>query len=61
MRYCVKESCVGCGLCVATCPEGFFMNENGSAQAVDGPVEPAWEASAREAMENCPVGAIEEE
>ncbi len=60
MRYCVKESCVGCGLCVATCPEGFFMNESGTAQAVDSPVESAWEASAREAMENCPVGAIEE-
>ena len=59
MKFVVNDSCIGCGLCNATCPEVFTM-EGGTAHAPDGDVAPAAEASAREAMGACPVSAIEE-
>jgi len=51
-----KEICVGCGACVAVCPEGMVLKEDGKAEVVDS-----------EKLENsggcnvCPMGAIEEE
>ena len=46
-----KEKCIGCGACVAVCPEGFEMKDgkakvNGDAQC------------SKEAEAGCPVGAI---
>lgn len=60
MKFHVNENCVGCGLCEGTCPEVFAMTDAGVAQAVEETVAPELEASAAEAMESCPVGAIEE-
>ena len=43
MKFHVNADCIGCGLCVSTCPD------------VTGPDE----AAATDAMQTCPVGAIE--
>lgn len=46
-----KEKCIGCGACVATCPEGFKM-EGGKAKALKEV------PCSKEAEMGCPVGAI---
>jgi ferredoxin len=59
MAYEIKidqASCIGCGACVATCPECFDMDEKkGKAKAkkpkCDSPC-------AQDAADNCPVEAI---
>ena len=58
MKYAVDENCIGCGLCNATCPEVFSMTDEGTAKAIEDDVPASAEETAKEAMENCPVGAI---
>ncbi len=53
-----QKDCIGCGLCVATAPAIFMMNEEGKAQAMTDTTE-ANQQSLMEAMEGCPVGAIQ--
>lgn len=60
MKYYVNENCIGCGLCVATCPHVFRMREENVAEAFADEVLEEFLGEAKEAMENCPVGAIEE-
>lgn len=60
MKMHVNESCIGCGLCASTCPEVFSLTDAGVAAAIPGPVEPADEAAALDAQQNCPVEAIEQ-
>ncbi len=60
MRYAVNENCIGCGLCVATCPGVFAMTDANVAEAIDGDVPEADVAAAQMALEGCPVAAIEE-
>lgn len=60
MKYRVNESCIGCGLCVNTCPEVFSMDDSGLAKAISSAVPAEALDSAAEAMDGCPVGAIEE-
>jgi ferredoxin len=60
MKYYVNEECIGCGLCEGTCPEVFSMSDEGTATAIDGEVSEEVLASAAEAMDGCPVGAIRE-
>ena len=56
--YVNNDLCVGCGACVATCPEGFRMGDDGLAEGYqDIPAEA--KDNATEAAENCPVAAIE--
>lgn len=60
MKYYVNENCVGCGMCCDLCPNVFHMNDNGVAEAIDTEVAETDLADAENAMNSCPVGAIEE-
>lgn len=59
MKYFVNDGCIGCGLCAGTCPEVFSMSDDGVAIAIEAEVPEEALESAAEAMDNCPVGAIE--
>lgn len=50
-----KEKCVGCGLCVTTCPGGTELKEDGKAEVLD-PEKLA--GCGGESV--CPYSAIEE-
>ncbi|WP_199254849.1 ferredoxin [Mycolicibacterium mengxianglii] len=52
------ELCRGHGVCVAVCPEVFWLTDDGYAEAQDGDVAPEHEAGVREAVEACPERAI---
>lgn len=58
MKYVVNEGCIGCGACEATCPDVFFLNDEGVAEAKDIDVSGDVEESAEEALDGCPVGVI---
>ena len=60
MRYAVNENCIACGLCTSVCPEVFSMGDEGTAVAREEDVSDADAESAAEAMDSCPVSAIEE-
>ena len=53
-----KDTCIGCGLCPEVCPEIFQMEEDGKAVASPDEVPENLVESAKEAEEQCPVGAI---
>lgn len=61
MKYFVNDNCIGCGLCNGICPEVFIMAGTGMAEAADQQVPAELEAAALEAMEGCPVQAIEQQ
>lgn len=51
------DLCIGCGLCVDTCPDIFELIDDKSH--VKTPVAPGnLEAAAKEAADGCPVDAI---
>lgn len=50
-----KEKCIGCGLCVADCPGGTELKEDGKAEVID-----AAEVEKCGGEELCPYQAIEE-
>ncbi len=54
----VNENCIGCGLCVSTCPEVFSMTDSGVAKAI-GDFSTEQVNSVLEAANCCPVEAIE--
>lgn len=55
----VNENCIGCGACIGVAPEVFDLNDDGLAVSiVEGDLGDL-EASAKEAVECCPVEAIE--
>lgn len=60
MKYRVNENCIGCGMCETICPIVFKVTDEGFAVAIDEAVADEYLASAAEAMDSCPVGAIEE-
>jgi len=52
-----EDACVGCGLCVDTCPEVFDMDGD-VAKVIADPVPEGAEEGCREAVDACPVDAI---
>lgn len=61
MKYFVNENCIGCGLCTEICPDVFSLNDEGVSVAVNADVSSELEKSADEALDSCPVAAIEKE
>ncbi|MFA6142917.1 MAG: ferredoxin [Candidatus Omnitrophota bacterium] len=51
------DACIGCGLCVSTCPEVFEMKDD-KAVVIASPVPKGAEESCKKAAEDCPVTAI---
>ncbi len=51
------DGCIGCGLCVSTCPEVYRM-EDDKAVVIGAAVPKAAEESCKRAVEECPVTAI---
>lgn len=51
------DVCVGCGLCVSTCPEVYVM-EGDKAVVIGSVVPKAAEQTAKQAADDCPVTAI---
>ncbi|MFH1189579.1 MAG: ferredoxin [Candidatus Omnitrophota bacterium] len=51
------DTCIGCGLCVSTCPEVFKMEED-KAVVIASPVPKGAEETCKKATEDCPVTAI---
>lgn len=56
--YKVNDGCIGCGACVAVCPDVFELNADGLAENFLGDVPAELEESAQEAAAACPVAAI---
>lgn len=61
MKFKVNQDCIGCGLCEATCPNVFHLTDEGFAVAIEEDVNEADFDAAIEAMNGCPVAAIENE
>lgn len=57
MKFSVNDRCISCGLCPSVCPEVFEMESK--AYVKKQPDEGVLTAKATEAMEACPVDAIE--
>ncbi len=52
-----EDACIGCGLCVDTCPEVFDMPDEKAVMKVE-EVPEKEQDKCKEAAENCPVDAI---
>jgi len=52
-----RSGCIGCGACVATCPEVFKLDDEGISQPYSD-ITDETEETAFEARDNCPVGVI---
>ena len=51
------DLCIGCALCESICPEVFEMRDDDLAHVI-GPVTEDLQASAEDARDACPTGAI---
>jgi len=49
-----SDKCIGCSMCAGLCPETFVMGASGKAEVIKNDVTDC----AKNAAENCPVGAI---
>lgn len=54
-----KDICIGCGLCAATCPEVFSLEDDGLAVAIEDNMAEELEDDAEAARDGCPVSAID--
>jgi ferredoxin len=52
-----KEVCIGCGSCVAICPEVFKMGDDGKAEVLAGDFS-GMDEKITQAKDACPVQAI---
>lgn len=55
-RISVSDKCIGCGACVATCPDSFEMGSDGKAKPKISEVDEI--TCEKDAEAGCPVGAI---
>ncbi len=55
-----QENCIGCGLCVSSAEDLFEFNDEGISVVKVDTVPEDKQDEAKEAIENCPVAAIEE-
>lgn len=55
-----KDICIGCGACQATAPDVFEINDEGLAEVTVEEVAEELHEDAVDALEGCPVSAIEE-
>lgn len=53
-----RDTCIGCGLCESICPEVFKMGDEGVSEVIVDEIPDSLLESAKEAEEQCPVGAI---
>ncbi|MCI6655411.1 MAG: ferredoxin [Christensenellales bacterium] len=53
-----QDVCIGCGLCTSTVEEVFRMNDDGKAEVYNTVSEETKDA-VQEAIDSCPVNAIE--
>lgn len=60
MRFYVNERCMGCGLCIKSCPTVFSVTEFGAAEVIRERISEEHLPDARYALDNCPAFAIEE-
>ncbi|MEK7142963.1 MAG: ferredoxin [Patescibacteria group bacterium] len=51
-----EAKCIGCGLCVSTCPDVFELDDNGKAQVKDS--NACKSCDCQETIDNCPAKAI---
>jgi ferredoxin len=51
------DACIGCGLCVSTCPEVYEMKDD-KAVVIGSVVAKEVEESAKRGADECPVTAI---
>ena len=51
-----REKCIGCGSCVAICPDNWQMNEDGKAAPIEIEIEEL--GCNKEAERGCPVQCI---
>ena len=54
-----EDACIGCELCVDTCPAVFEMRDDGLSHVIADPVPSEQYECARESADICPVTAIE--
>ncbi len=54
--YVDEDLCIGCGVCVDTCPDVFELTDDGKAEVIDGAEEDI--DCAQDAADICPTGAI---
>lgn len=52
-----KDKCIGCGTCVAIAPKTFKLEADGKAEVIEPPRDD--KATIKEAVDSCPVDAIE--
>ena len=55
------EGCIGCGLCVSTCPAVSAWRRMAKREVVQTPISEEEKDGARLSAENCPVSVIEAE
>ncbi|MBR2828686.1 MAG: ferredoxin [Bacilli bacterium] len=56
-----QDACIGCGACLSIAEDLFELNEDGLSHAKVEEVPEDKQDQAKEAIESCPTGAIEEE
>lgn len=62
MKVKVNENCIGCGSCVMMTDEKVFkFNDENLAEAINEEIPENMESIVKEAIDACPVDAIEEE